>query len=101
GEDGRRFLSAVDALPPAVRTRGPVVFAPLPSRGAVAEFLYDYDISSALAVRYGTGLPFPRAEMAPSTAAFTNAGGRKYELVGHQLLDRSGGASREFGRQAP
>ena len=89
GRDGRRFLAAVDTLPVEVRTRGPVTFAPLRSYGAVSEFLYDYDISSALAVRYRTGERFPRAAMASSATAFRNAAGPKYELVGRHLLPRS------------
>jgi hypothetical protein len=91
GRDGRRFLAAVDALPVTVRTKGPVTFAPLPSYGAVAEFLYDYDISAALALRYRTGAPFPHATMASSAAAFRNAAGPKYELVGRRLVPRSTG----------
>ena len=50
---------------------------------------YDYDISSALAVRYRTGERFPRAAMASSATAFRNAAGPKYELVGRHLLPRS------------
>ena len=67
-----------------------MTFAPLRSYGAVSEFLYDYDISAALAVRYRTGEPFPRAAMAPSAAAFRKADGPKYELVGRRLVQRVG-----------
>jgi hypothetical protein len=89
GQDGRRFLAAVDALPAQVRTRGPVTFAPLPSYGAVSEFLSTYDISSALALRYRLVDRFPRAGMAASAAAFRSALGVKYELVGDKLVERS------------
>ena len=88
GRDGSRLLAAIDQLPVAVRTKGPVTFAPLPSPDAVAEFLYGYDISAALAVRYRTATPFPRAAMAPSFSAFRSAEGPKYELVGRHLVQR-------------
>ena len=61
GHDGRRLLAAIDALPSDVRTQGPVTFLPLPSHHSVSEFLIDYDISGALALRYHTGAPLPRA----------------------------------------
>jgi hypothetical protein len=88
GRDGRHFLAAVDTLPVDVRTRGPVTFLPLPDRGGVAEFLADYDISAALALRYHTGVPFPRAAMAVSATGFRRAEGPVYELVGRRLVRR-------------
>jgi hypothetical protein len=88
GRDGRRLLAAIDALPVDVRTRGPVTIAPLPSHHAVAEFLANYDISSALALRYRTGKRFPRVTMAKDGAAFRDAPGPKYELVGRRLVAR-------------
>jgi hypothetical protein len=88
GRDGRRFLAAIDALPVDVRTRGPVTFLPLPSHGGVSEFLANYDISAALALRYHTGARFPRAAMAVSATGFKNAEGPTYELVGRRLVQR-------------
>jgi hypothetical protein len=88
GRDGGHFLAAVDTLPVDVRTRGPVTFLPLPDRGGVAEFLADYDISAALALRYHTGVPFPRAAMAVSATGFRRAEGPVYELVGRRLVRR-------------
>ena len=88
GDDGRRFLTAVDALPVDVRTRGPVTFLPLPDHDGVAEFLADYDISAALALRYHTGAPFPRAAMAVTATGFHGANGPAYQLVGRHLEPR-------------
>jgi len=88
GRDGRRLLAAVDALPPAVRTRGPITILPLPSHHSVAEFLIDYDISGALALRYHTGAPLPRASMAISSATAGNRGWPVYKLVGTRLVER-------------
>jgi hypothetical protein len=88
GRDGRRFLAAVDALPAEVRTRGPVTFLPLLDHGGVAEFLADYDTSAALALRYHTGAPFPRAVMAVTATGFHGVNGPTYELVGHHLERR-------------
>jgi hypothetical protein len=88
GRDGRRLLAAIDALPSDVRTRGPVVFLPLPSHDSVSEFLIDYDISGALALRYRTGEPLPRATMAFSDTTAGDHPGPVYELVGARLVRR-------------
>jgi hypothetical protein len=85
---GRRFLAAVDALPVDVRTKGPVTFLPLPDYGGIAMFLADYDISSALALRYHTGAPFPRAAMAVSASGTSPREGPVLELVGNHLVER-------------
>jgi len=86
GRDGRRFLAAVDALPADIRTKGPVLFLPLPDHGGIAEFLADYDISAALALRYNTGAQFPRAAMAITATGFHRANGPTYKLVGRRLI---------------
>jgi len=88
GHDGRRLLAAIDALPSDVRTQGPVTFLPLPSHHSVSEFLIDYDISGALALRYHTGAPLPRAAMAFSAATAGQHPGPVYELVGTRLVAR-------------
>jgi hypothetical protein len=88
GHDGRRLLAAIDALPRDVRTRGPVTFLSLPSHHSVSEFLIDYDISGALALRYRTGEPLPRAAMASSKATASEHGGPIYQLVGNRLVQR-------------
>jgi hypothetical protein len=86
--DGRRFLAAVDELPAALRTEGPITFLPLPNHGGVSEFVSGYDISAALAVRYHTGWPYPRAQMELSETGFTHVEGPTYELVGRHLVRR-------------
>ncbi|MBV8980156.1 MAG: hypothetical protein JO086_04585 [Acidimicrobiia bacterium] len=86
--DGTRFLSAIDELPPALRTKGPITFLPLPNRGGVSEFVADYDISAALALRYHTGWPYPRAQMELVETGFKKVEGPTYELVGRHLVRR-------------
>ena len=88
GPDGTRLLKAVDALPPDLRTKGPMTFLPLPLRGGVAEFVADYDISGALALRYHTGWPYPRARMAIAQTGFTKPEGPVFQLVGDHLVRR-------------
>jgi hypothetical protein len=88
GRDGRRLLAAIDTLPSDVRTRGPVTFLPLPSHHSVSEFLINYDISGALALRYRTGEPLPRAAMTISEATASEHGGPIYQLVGTRLVRR-------------
>jgi len=88
GRDGRRFLTAVDRLPPDVRTRGPVTFLALPGHDGVSVFVADYDISGALALRYRTGTPFPRAVMAVPATGYRGPQGPVYELVGDRLVER-------------
>ncbi|MCU1450514.1 MAG: hypothetical protein JWP02_2684, partial [Acidimicrobiales bacterium] len=84
--DGRRFLAAVDELPPEVRTKGPVTFLPLRYHGGVAMFVSDYDVSGGLAVRYRTGWPFPHAQMAEPQGGYTRPEGPTYKLVGRRLV---------------
>jgi hypothetical protein len=86
--DGRRFLAAVDELPAALRTKGPITFLPLPNRGGVSEFVSNYDISAGLAVRYHTGWPYPRAQMELPETGFTKVEGPTYQLVGRHLVRR-------------
>ncbi|MEY2568647.1 MAG: hypothetical protein QOE35_3176 [Actinomycetota bacterium] len=64
GVDGRALLARVDRLPFETRTKGPLVLPDLPNRQGVSMFIEDYDISSALALRYDTGAPYPDATMA-------------------------------------
>ncbi|MBV9041303.1 MAG: hypothetical protein JOZ68_09870 [Acidimicrobiia bacterium] len=86
--DGRRFLAAIDELPAPLRTKGPITFLPLPNRGGVSEFVADYDISAALALRYHTGWPYPRAQMELVETGFKKVKGPTYELVGRHLVRR-------------
>ena len=48
--------------------------------------LADYDIQAALALRYHTGAPFPRAAMAVSATGFKGAEGPVYQLRGRRLV---------------
>ncbi|GEM_PF-2903494 len=86
GRDGRRLLAAMDQLPVGLRTRGPVTFLPLRDYDGVATFLADYDISAALALRYNTGEPFPRAAMAVTATGFKGAQGPVYRFAGGRLV---------------
>jgi hypothetical protein len=86
--DSRRFLTAVDRLPPDVRTRGPVTFLALPGYDGVSVFVADYDISAALALRYHTSRPFPRAVMAVPATGYRGPQGPVYELVDDRLVAR-------------
>lgn len=86
--DGHRFLAAVDELPVALRTKGPITFLPLRNRGGVSEFVSNYDVSAGLAVRYHTGWPYPRAQMELRETGFKKVQGPTYELVGRHLVRR-------------
>jgi hypothetical protein len=86
--DGRRFLTAIDELPVKLRTKGPVTFLPLPNHGGVSEFTSNYDISAALALRYRTGFPYPRAQMAIVETGYRGPEGPTYALVGRHLVER-------------
>jgi hypothetical protein len=88
GRDGRRFLAAVDSLPAPLRSKGPITFVALPSHGGVSEFIADYDISAALAVRYHTGYPYPVAQMAVTATGYAGPKGPTYALVGLRLVER-------------
>jgi len=86
GKDGRRLLAAIDRLPAPLRTQGPVTFFPLPGYDGVSQFTADYDISAALALRYHTGFPYPRAQMALPETGFVRPEGPTLRLVGRQLV---------------
>ncbi|MEY2568646.1 MAG: hypothetical protein QOE35_3175 [Actinomycetota bacterium] len=59
GRDARQLLAAIDRLPVGLRTRGPLRLAEPPNRDGVAAFYADYDIASALRLRYGIHPPLP------------------------------------------
>jgi hypothetical protein len=85
--DGRRLLRAFDAAPRST-LRKPLVVAPLPDHGGLSVFIEidEKDLGAALALRYGLGLPYPPATLAPSDASLCDLDGAHYRLRGARLV---------------
>lgn len=90
-DDGRRLLVALDRSEPIARDRESWVIEPLPNRSGYAMFVDDYDIRSAVALRYATGDRRPSLRMALTPKDFESGpGGLRLQLRGRDLVPREG-----------